>query len=207
MQFLYRKHFIISSILFLIFILLTKILPYFLISQKIIYDKKGITMKAEAMAEMLSWPLSSLFSTSFLNSYYFLPFLFIYYLLLLIVFVWLHNFLWSRRLYRWLCLACIVFLITLRINPNLLIYLDNEQASKSIGTSGDGSLINGKRLIFKGENFQYFNFLSYLKGNCFVHEKVKKTLLDAYSTCEKTCPKIEFLIGEGSKKKWRPVHI
>ncbi|HWZ22825.1 MAG TPA: hypothetical protein VNW06_09245, partial [Cytophagaceae bacterium] len=200
MKFLRSKNLILSGLLSLFFILLTKILPYILIRYKILYDKEGILMKAEEMANILTWPLSSLFSISIISSYYFLPFVFIYYLILLILFTWVHHFLRSKKLYRWLFLFIIISITILRINPGLLVYLDTEQPSKRIGTSGDGALINGKRLPFRGNNFQYFNFLSYLKGNCFVHEKVKQTLIDAYKICEKTCPGIEFSTGEGSKK-------
>ena len=200
MRFVRSRDLITAGLLSLFFILITKALPLILIDRKILYDKAGILMKATEMANMLSWPLSSLFSKNFVSSYYFLPIVFLYYLILLISFKWLHNFLRSRKLYRWIFLSILILFTGLRLNPNVLVYLDNDQPSKSVGTSWDGSLINGKRLAFKGSNFQYFNFLSYLKGNCFVHDKVKQSLLDAYKTCETTCPEIKFSTGEGSKK-------
>ncbi len=200
MKILRSKDLILSGLLSLFFILLTKIIPYLLIHNKILYDKEGIIMKAEEMANILSWPLSSLLSSDITNSYYFIFFVFIYYLTLIFIFRWIHHFIRDRKLYRWLFLFIIISITILRIKPDLLVYLDNEKPSRSIGNSGDGGLINGKRLPFKGNNFQYFNFLSYLKGNCFVHEKVKQTLIDAYKICEKTCPGIEFSTGEGSKK-------
>jgi penicillin-insensitive murein endopeptidase len=161
-------------------------------------------MKAGEMAEILSWPLSFLFSTNFVNSYYYLPFIFLYYLIIVIFFGWLHNFLRERKLYKWVALVILIPITLLRLHPDLLVYLDNNQPSKNIGTSGEGSLINGKRLPFKGKNFQYFNYFSYIKGNCFVHGKVKQALIDAYAICETTCPGIEFTIGEGSKKNGGP---
>jgi penicillin-insensitive murein endopeptidase len=101
-------------------------------------------------------------------------------------------------------LTILIPLAILRSNPDLLVYLDNDQTSKSLGIPGNGTLRNGKRLPFSGPNFQYFNFLSYLEGNCYVHEKVKNTLLDTYKICEITCPGIEFSIGEGSKEDGGP---
>ncbi|MFL5730972.1 MAG: hypothetical protein ACJ75J_15900 [Cytophagaceae bacterium] len=195
-----RKHLIISGILLLLFVLLTKILPYFLIVNKVIYDQTGITMKAGEMASILSWPLSAFFSQGFVSSYYFLPLVFLYYLVLVIALDHLHHFLRTKKFYRWIFLALIIPLAILRFKPDLLVYLDNDKPSQSIGTPGNGTLVNGKRLPFEGKNFQYFNFLSYLEGNCFVHEKVKKTIIDAYQICEETCPDIEFSTGEGSKK-------
>src|SRR4051812_17530739 len=115
MHFLRRKHLIISGILLLLFILITKILPYILISRKVIYDQTGITMKAGEMASILSWPLSAFFPLSFVSSYYFLPLVFLYYLLLVIALGRLHAFLWTRKLYRWIFLALIIPLIILRL--------------------------------------------------------------------------------------------
>jgi penicillin-insensitive murein endopeptidase len=200
MKFLRRKDFITSNILVLLFLLLTKVLAYILITRKIIYDKNAILIKSAEMADILTWPLSSLFPTKFVSSYYFLPIVFLYYLALVIFFSKLHQFLSERKLYRWIFLALIIPTTILRTWPNMLMYLDNNEPSKSIGTPGSGILINGKRLPFEGSNFQYFNFLSYVKGNCFVHEKVKQTLIDAYKICETTCPGTEFSTGEGSKK-------
>jgi penicillin-insensitive murein DD-endopeptidase len=204
MTFIRRKHLIISGILFLLFVLLTIVLPQILISKRIIYDQTGISMKAGELAAILSWPFSACFPQRFVSSYYFLPLVFIYYLLLILALSHIHNFLWGRKLYRWISLAIFIPLAILRLNPDLLVYLDNEQPSKSLGTPGNGTLSNGKRLPFSGENFQYFNFLSYLEGNCFVHAKVKQTLIDTYKICEQTCPGIEFSVGEGSKKSGGP---
>jgi penicillin-insensitive murein DD-endopeptidase len=201
MDFLRRRDFINAGILWLLFVLFTKVIPYLLIIRKVIYDGKVITLKAGLFAKMLSWPLSRLFSTDFVTSYYFLPIAFVYYLILAVLLRQLHDFLKSRKLYKWVFISIFIPFAILWLNPNMLTYLDNVQSSQYIGTPGNGKLINGKRLLFSGENFEYFNFFSYLKGNCYVHDKVKQTLLDAYEACEITCPDIEFYTGEGSKKE------
>lgn len=110
----------------------------------------------------------------------------------------------QHKLYRWLALCIFLPLTILYLKPNLLLFLENTKPSQSIGTPGGGKLINGKRLPYEGANFRYFNFLSYIKGHCYVHEKVKQTLADAYKTCEKTCPGIIFHTGEGSKSDGGP---
>lgn len=200
MKFLNRKILLCASLFTVLFILFTKTVPAFLIHRNVLYDRKGIMMKAWGLSDILTWPFSGLFPGSFVSSYYFLPLVFLYYLALMIAFVQLHQYLREKKLYRWLIPALVLPFVLLRLKPNLLTHLDNDKPSKSIGTPGEGKLVNGKRLAFEGTNFQYFNFLSYLKGNCFIHEKVKKTLLDTYKTCETTCPGIRFYTGEGSKK-------
>lgn len=200
MKFFKRKHFIVSGIITLLFVLLTYIVPYILIAKNVIYDEPGIMMKAEAIANILCWPLSALFAPHLVFSYFFIPLVYIYYLLLISGLAWLHIFLKSKKLYKWVLLIIVILFTILRINPNMLVALDNDKPSISIGRSDDGKLVNGKRLPFRGENFRFFNFISYVKGNCFLHDKVKKSILDAYKACETTCPGVQFSTGEGSKK-------
>ncbi len=204
MDFFKRKYFSTAALLTLLFILLTKAIPFLFIWQKLLYDQKGISMKAVALANILSWPFSALFPSSFVNSYYFLPLVFLYYLLLLIVLGTVHTFLKNKKLYKWLLLVILLPFTFLRIWPNLLVKLDNDRPSHCQGSPGHGLLQNGKRLFFHGPNFEYFNFLSYLKGNAFVHGTVRQTLVDAYKTCETTCPDILFYTGEGSKENGGP---
>ncbi len=76
----------------------------------------------------------------------------------------------------------------------------NEQASKSTGTVSKGTLENGKLMPFEGENFQYFDTLSYLGGRAFTHDKVKKTILDTYQVLAKQCQGRQFFVMECSHK-------
>ncbi|MDB5255907.1 MAG: hypothetical protein JWM14_602 [Chitinophagaceae bacterium] len=202
--FIQRSQLLIAGILTFLFVLLTKLLPLYLTSQHIIYDEEAIGIKAGKMSALLTWPLSDLLSVHFVNSYYFIPFVFLHYWLLIVVLKQIHLFFKQRKIYRWIFGGIILVFIILRINPNLLCALDSNEPSRSIGTSGNGSLQHGRRMLFRGNNFQYFNFLSYLKGNCFVHEKVKQSLIDAYMICETTCPGITFYTGEGSMRRGGP---
>ncbi len=200
----FRWKLVLSAILTLLFVLLTKVIPYVLIIKTVIYNKQDITIKAQVLIRALSWPVYHMFSENFVQSVYFIFIIFLYYLLLIIIVTSTHNFLWTNKLYRWILPSLCIPIVILWFNPNLLVAFDNNEPSKSIGTSSKGSLINGKRLPFMGSNYQYFNFMSYLKGNCFVHHKVKQTLIDTYKICEKTCPNILFIVGEGSKGKGGP---
>jgi penicillin-insensitive murein endopeptidase len=199
-----RKDFIYAALLTLLFIALTKILPYWLIHNKIAYEDSLIQLKSILFARMLSWPISKPFSSLWISSYYYIPIVFLYYVFLLILFRWIHTFMIQHKLYRWLALCIFLPIAILYLKPNLLLFLENTKPSQSIGTPGKGTLLNGKRLPYEGPNFRYFNFLSYIKGHCYVHEQVKQTLLDAYKTCEKTCPGVLFYTGEGSKPDGGP---
>lgn len=77
---------------------------------------------------------------------------------------------------------------------------DNGLPSQSIGTVSGGSLKNGKLLPFNGPNFQYFDTESYLNGRAFVHEKVKKTLMDTYATFAIANPQRQYKIMECSNE-------
>ncbi len=74
----------------------------------------------------------------------------------------------------------------------------NDLPSKSIGTTGNGSLVNGKLMPFEGANFQYFDQWSYLLGRGFVHHKVKQSVLDAYTLLDSLEPSRKFYIMECS---------
>jgi len=203
-HFLKPRQVLLAGILTFVFVLLTKVIAALLIHYHVIYDTEVIWLKAGKMAAALTWPLSDLLPIAIINTYYFIPFAFLYYLFLVIVLHRLHLFLTEKKWYRWLFVVGILLFLTLRLYPNMLCALDSKEKSVSIGTSGKGQLKHGKRLLFEGNNFQYFNFLSYVKGNCFVHEKVKQSLIDAYKTCETTCPGVIFYTGEGSMRRGGP---
>ncbi len=203
-HFFKKRDVILAGILTFIFVLLTKVIAVLLIRYQVIYDTEVIWLKAGKMAAALTWPLSDLLPVAVVNTYYFIPFVFLYYLLLVVVLHRLHLFLKTRKLYRWIFAVIVLAFLFLRLYPNMLCALDSKKRSLSIGTSANGQLKYGKRLLFEGTNFQYFNFLSYIKGNCFVHEKVKQSLIDAYTTCETTCPGVTFYTGEGSMRRGGP---
>jgi penicillin-insensitive murein endopeptidase len=80
-------------------------------------------------------------------------------------------------------------------------YKDNGLPSESKGNAGNGSLLNGKLLPYKGKNFQYFDPKSYLSGRAFVHQNLKKTLIQSYSILDSIAPGRSFYIMECSAEK------
>jgi len=77
----------------------------------------------------------------------------------------------------------------------------NDSASISNGTYGNGTLINGKLIPFKGKNFEYFSETSYLLGRAFLNDVVLKILLESYQVLDSIYPEKKFFIMESSYKK------
>lgn len=106
----------------------------------------------------------------------------------------------KRLLYALLIVFGIYILMD---NPGL--FSQNQtytsKVSQSIGTVSKGSLKNGVKLPYKGENYKYFSKLSYYMLNrAYVNAKVYNTILETYNTCETTCPKVYFRVMECSHK-------
>ena len=70
--------------------------------------------------------------------------------------------------------------------------------SISDGTVSNGTLKNGRLIPFSGKNYHYFDSLSYLSSRGFMHEKVLKTVLGAYTELESFHPERHFCIMECS---------
>jgi len=78
----------------------------------------------------------------------------------------------------------------------------NIGQSESVGSVGNGHLVNGYLMPYSGPNFSYFSFISYfVMDNAYVHSKVSQTVLDAYRECQESCPQAHFRIMECSDKK------
>jgi penicillin-insensitive murein endopeptidase len=89
-----------------------------------------------------------------------------------------------------------ILLFFIYLFPNSLTLFNSNTPSKSNGQVWNGSLESGKRIPFEGENFTTYGFFGYILGRTYVHDKVMKTVLDAYEICQKTCPETEFVLGE-----------
>jgi len=77
----------------------------------------------------------------------------------------------------------------------------NKGKSESIGSVRNGSLKNGYLMPYSGTNFSYFSpFSYYILNNAYTHQKVYNTIIQAYKTCENTCPGIKFGLMETSDK-------
>ncbi len=69
----------------------------------------------------------------------------------------------------------------------------NEGTSKSKGSVRDGSVSNAWLMPWSGKNFGYFSWWSYFViDNAYIHSDVYKIALEAYETCETTCPNTFF---------------
>lgn len=72
--------------------------------------------------------------------------------------------------------------------------------SSSTGSVSDGALINGKLMPYLGSNFCYFDSVSYLNDRAFVHDFVRKTILDTYAQFDTLRPNRIFYVMECSNK-------
>jgi len=94
-------------------------------------------------------------------------------------------------IYAVICIGCSI--------PELLH--QNEGKSKAIGSVRNGKLENAWLFPYSGPNFRYFSPLSYfILNNAYTHSTTWKVVMDAYETCEKTCPGIQFRLMECSKR-------
>ena len=102
-----------------------------------------------------------------------------------------------KKRYYFLLLSCVVLLAcALRECTHT-----NEGLTKITGTVGGGSMENAYLLPYSGPNYRYFSPLSYyILDRGYTHHQVYQTLLDAYGTCETTCPNTQFRIMEASRK-------
>ena len=100
---------------------------------------------------------------------------------------------------RWFLLGLLIISMGLCSIPEVVH--ENTGVSESTGRAREGKLNNGWLLPYKGPNFHYFSWMSYyILDNAYVHSTVHKTLLEAYKTCETTCPGQEFVLMECTKK-------
>ncbi len=78
----------------------------------------------------------------------------------------------------------------------------NSGESTSIGSVRNGKLKQAYLVPWSGPNFRYFSFFSYYILNYgYVHSKVHRIVLDAYETCDRTCPGIRFKYMHFSRKR------
>jgi len=82
------------------------------------------------------------------------------------------------------------------LGNDILVILENDRPSQSIGTTSNGSLINGKRLPTSGPNFHAYSRLAALLGRNTVNNRVRDAVVDAYEKMETTMPDRQFIYGE-----------
>jgi penicillin-insensitive murein endopeptidase len=94
--------------------------------------------------------------------------------------------------------------VTLKSDPVQELYQKYSSlndVSVAVGSVSDGTLKNGKPVPFSGTNFRYFDSVSYLNERCFVHEKLKLTLLNSFSELETIIPDRIFTVMECSNRE------
>lgn len=91
---------------------------------------------------------------------------------------------------------CIVVAAIVYWGNSILIAFESDAPSVSKGTTSDGSIDNAKRLPTSGPNFTTYSRFGSLIGRTCVHDKVKATILGAYSRLEGELPLRSFVYGE-----------
>lgn len=100
---------------------------------------------------------------------------------------------------RWILITVLFISVSMCSIPEVIH--QNSGISESIGNVRNGKLKNGWLMPYKGKNFHYFSAPSYfIIDNAYVHSSVYASLMDAYKTCEATCPGKEFVLMECTGK-------
>ncbi len=86
------------------------------------------------------------------------------------------------------------------VESYFFIHVDSTLDSKSTGDPHNGTLINGKILPFRGENYRYFDTASYLGGRAFLHGHVLTAIMQSYDSLAINHPGRIFTIMECSNK-------
>ncbi len=86
--------------------------------------------------------------------------------------------------------------IALMHGNTILMFFESDEPSQSIATPASGSLVNGKRLPTRGNNFVCYSYLGALLGRNSVHHKVRDTVLQTYAQLEEKLPDKKFFYGK-----------
>ncbi len=101
----------------------------------------------------------------------------------------------KQRLKKILCAAFIAGVMVvlagtvfIRWGNGIARAVENNKPSRSIGTTKDGRLVNGKRLPTSGPNFTAYGYLPVAFGRNSLNDRVRSVVLDAYGTVERSYP-------------------
>lgn len=75
---------------------------------------------------------------------------------------------------------------------------DDGAPSRCRGSIASGSLENGRRLPYSGDNFRAYSLFGFLSGRTFVHGTVRDIVRDAYADVARQQPELRFIYAEGS---------
>jgi len=108
----------------------------------------------------------------------------------------------TRKAIRIFLVSAILVLVL----ATLFVFFGNDLAraletgapSRSLGTTEDGSLVNGKRLPTSGPNYQAYGRLPIALGRNNLHCRVRDVVVGAYAAVQDPCPSTVFVYGECS---------
>lgn len=95
-----------------------------------------------------------------------------------------------------LFLLILVVFLAVYFGNGILIRIENNELSKSIDKTNEGSLINGKRIPSNGNNFVAYSYLGTLLGRNCVHSTVRDIVLETYGEMYRRYPDKTFVYGE-----------
>jgi len=93
-------------------------------------------------------------------------------------------------------LLTLLLIFVIHSGNDLLRAIETDIASQAIGTTSAGQLLNGKRLPSRGANFSTYSRFGSLIGRTCVADRVRDTLLAAYSILAEDRPTTHFTYGE-----------
>ncbi len=102
----------------------------------------------------------------------------------------------TRKFWKWFFIIAFLLHGILFVFPDTLLLFENNKPSTSKGSVSRGSVADAKRVPMRGKNYTTYSFWGYLFNRTYAHDKVKQTILNAYETCETSCPNTRFLLGE-----------
>lgn len=109
-------------------------------------------------------------------------------------------YLWGKPYWKYVLGAFIGVLLLLYVFPGILLFFEGNSASQSKGRVGKGSIVNAKRIPYRGTNYSTYSFSGYLMGRTFVHEKVREVVLEAYQECQTSASSTQFILGETGRR-------
>lgn len=127
-----------------------------------------------------------------------------YWLLIFSGIAWLYQ--KAQPVSKYVLRAALGILVFLFIFPNTLLWLESRRPSVSHGSVRDGWIEGSKRLPFRGDNFTTYSFAGYLFGRTHVHEKVRKTVVEAFARCTEKKPDTRYVIGETGRPRGGAFH-
>lgn len=157
------------------------------------YAGKDAQVIVSSIQKGIVFPFGKLLSPSFLGLI-----VFPYWLLIFGVIRW--SLVQYKRIWKTTAISFATVLFLLFLFPNALMIFENNEPSISKGSVSKGSIQNAKRMNYRGDNFTTYSFTCYLLGRTFVHSAVKRTILESYTECQKSCPQTRFILGETGRR-------